>query len=198
MGEKTGSKQHALVEPPLLISSSALYAFFVGPRWAWGTFWGYTIYVSHWQHGPRGEVLAPLASRAGMGRQRQEATDFGERLAALRRQRGLTQVELAARIQATQRSISYYESPGGHAPASVLVKLAQALDVSTDELLGVTRSRKRVLKGESPRDLQLWRRFQLLVQLPDRDQKAVMRMINSLASANGLVNRPGKEGTSAR
>lgn len=133
-----------------------------------------------------------------MGRQRQEATDFGERLAALRKQRGLTQVELAARIEATQRSISYYESPAGHAPAGVLVKLAQALEVSTDELLGVTRPRKRVLKGESPRDLQLWRRFQLLVQLPDRDQKAVMRMINSLAIANGLIDRPRKEGTSGR
>lgn len=133
-----------------------------------------------------------------MARQRQEATDFGERLAALRRQRGLTQVELAERIGATQRSISYYESPSGHAPAPVLGKLAQALEVSADELLGLSPRRKRAAKKETARDLQLWKRFQLLVHLPDRDQKAVMRMINSLAIANGLVKRQGKEGTTGR
>ena len=80
----------------------------------------------------------------------------------------------------------------------MLSKIAEVLGVSTDEILGVRALRPKKTKAETPRNQQLWKRFQLLVDLPDRDQKAVMRMINSLAIANGLVKRPGKEGTSGR
>jgi len=135
-----------------------------------------------------------------MTRQKQDLTRFGERLAAIRKGKGITQVELAEKIGTTQRSISYYESATGHAPAPILAKLALALEVSADELLGIKAPREsRAQKNkEAPKNQQLWKRFQLLVQLPERDQKAVMRMINSLASAKGLGKRSRAEATTSR
>lgn len=103
----------------------------------------------------------------------------------LRMARGLTQTQLAEMIDSSQRAISRYETVAELPPAAVLVKLAQSLDVSADELLGLKMPRKR----PEPRDEQdpelrrLWKRFQLVRALPDKDQRAVIRLINSLVSA---------------
>ena len=55
----------------------------------------------------------------------------------LRSQRGLTQTQLAELIDSTQRCISRYETVAELPPASVIVQLAQALKVTTDELFGL-------------------------------------------------------------
>jgi transcriptional regulator with XRE-family HTH domain len=67
--------------------------------------------------------------------------EFGERLTALRKARGSTQVQIAERIVSTQRAVSRYETVADRAPAPVLAKLAAALGVNTDELLGGKRTR---------------------------------------------------------
>ena len=72
-----------------------------------------------------------------MPRKKKEDSNFGPRLTALRKARGLTQIQLAQAAGSTQRSISYYENDDGVPPASIVVVLAKALKVSTDELLGL-------------------------------------------------------------
>lgn len=158
---------------------------------------GYTKNVFGVQPSHRASPKVAVASASRMTRHKQPATDFGERLASIRRTKGVTQVQLAEMIGATQRAISYYESPKGHAPAPVIAKLAQALDVTADELLGISTSRRAKGPRKADVDPRLWKRFMLLTSLPERDQKAVMRMITSLASANGLIKRR-KEGTTGR
>jgi transcriptional regulator with XRE-family HTH domain len=107
----------------------------------------------------------------------------------------VTQVELAKTIGSSQANISYYESDRGQAPPLVLAKIARALGVSTDEILGLDPIRLRKPR-EKPIDKRLWNRFQLLTHLPERDQKAVMRMINSLAQANGFTKKRGRTAVS--
>lgn len=114
--------------------------------------------------------------------QKREATDFGERLIRLRKARGLTQVELAEAIGGTQRSISYYENHASYPPAPALIALAKALRVSTDELLGV-KATKAVREEVNAEERRLWKKFQQVGDLPERDQRAVLRLINSLAGA---------------
>jgi transcriptional regulator with XRE-family HTH domain len=116
-----------------------------------------------------------------MTRRRQPPSDFGRRLIAIRKARGLTQVQLAEAIGSSQRAISYYESETGHAPAPVIVQLARALDVSADELLGLQTVRV-AKKKESPEKRRLWKKFQKLQSLPIKDQRAVIRLLNSLAT----------------
>jgi DNA-binding XRE family transcriptional regulator len=48
-----------------------------------------------------------------MPRRWNREASFGKRLIALRKARGITQVELAKTLGTTQRTISYYENEGG-------------------------------------------------------------------------------------
>jgi transcriptional regulator with XRE-family HTH domain len=115
-------------------------------------------------------------------------TTFGPQLIALRKARGLTQVQLAELAGTTQRAISYYENDAGYPPAPALVALARALEVTTDVLLGV-KPPKVDRYGEDSETRRLWKRFQHVTTLPDRDQKAVIRLINSLVTLSGAKQR---------
>jgi len=111
------------------------------------------------------------------------ASKFGERLAALRQARGLTQVQLADKIGSTQRAISRYETIADRAPAPVLAKLAKALGVTTDELLGVKRTRAAKTLTDDPEARRLWKKFQQVMTLPEKDRRAIIRLVNSLVTA---------------
>lgn len=117
-----------------------------------------------------------------MPRKKYGETSFGQRLTALRKARGLTQVQLARLANTTQRAVSYYENEAGFPPAPAVIQLARALRITTDELLGVKTPKIDHLNddGESRR---LWRRFRQMAALPDRDRRAVIRLINSLVSS---------------
>jgi transcriptional regulator with XRE-family HTH domain len=63
---------------------------------------------------------------------------LGERLSAVRQQRGLTQAEVARRAHLPQQAISRLErGDRSHVRSDVLARLALALDVSADVLLGL-------------------------------------------------------------
>jgi transcriptional regulator with XRE-family HTH domain len=115
-----------------------------------------------------------------MARKKAGDQAFAKRLAAIRRLRGMTQIDLAEAAGTTQRAVSYYENAFGFPPAPQLVALAKALHVTTDELLGV-KSIKPDARAEDPETRRLWKKFQQVSELPDKDQRAVIRLINSLA-----------------
>ena len=127
----------------------------------------------------------------GMPRRKKEDTSFGPRLTAIRKARGMTQVQLAKATGSTQRSISYYENDDGIPPASVVIALAKALQVSADELLGIKPP--RVEPADDSESKRLWKRFQMIAALPEKDQRAVIRLINSLVAA-APVRRSGAQG----
>ena len=56
-----------------------------------------------------------------MPRKKYGETSFGERLQAIRKARGLTQVQLAEAAGTTQRAISYYETEAGFPPAPAVI-----------------------------------------------------------------------------
>lgn len=76
-------------------------------------------------------------------RKTEVSENFGQRLAELRKAAGYTQVELAAELGITQRMVAYYEAPNANAPAHLLPRLAEALGVGVDVLLG-TKAPKRI------------------------------------------------------
>jgi transcriptional regulator with XRE-family HTH domain len=119
---------------------------------------------------------------ADVPRKNEPKTDFGARLVALRTAAGMTQVQLAETIGSSQRMISHYESTPGHPTAPVVAKLAQALDVTTDELLGLKSQRATKAAKQSPEVQRLWKKFQKLLTLPEKDRRAVIRLLNSLAT----------------
>ena len=60
---------------------------------------------------------------------------IGPRIAALRRERGMSQAELASRIRVSPSALGMYEQGRREPSAEVLVALARSLDVTTDFLL---------------------------------------------------------------
>jgi transcriptional regulator with XRE-family HTH domain len=119
-----------------------------------------------------------------MPRFRKPGSPFGARLVEIRKRRGLSQIELARRIGSTQRAISYYEVEAQFPPADVVVQLAQALRVPSDELLGLKPLRD-ASQGHDPDPERLWRKFRKILDLPEKDQRAISRMIHSLAASRG-------------
>ena len=72
---------------------------------------------------------------------------FGERLSALRKERGITQVQLAETLGVSQQAITAYEGGQRRVPISTLPLLAETLDISIEELIGTPAkrsARKRV------------------------------------------------------
>lgn len=109
-------------------------------------------------------------------------TAFGKRLVVFRQARGLTQIQLAKAAGTTQRAISYYETEADFPPAPALITLARVLRVSVDELLGLKPAK---LDEGNAQKRRLWKRFQRMESLPERDQRAVIRLINSLVASSG-------------
>lgn len=61
---------------------------------------------------------------------------FSENLRSLREEAGLTQQDLADRLQTTQRKVSYWESGKVEPDLENLWRLADFFDTSVDDLIG--------------------------------------------------------------
>lgn len=108
----------------------------------------------------------------------------GQRLARLRKERGFTQVELAEQLGTRQTLITAYETDRRALSAEMAVRLALALDVSTDDLLH-PKVRKKAAKKPS---LKIVRRMEQIEQLPESKQTFILTALDSLlrgASARG-------------
>jgi transcriptional regulator with XRE-family HTH domain len=103
---------------------------------------------------------------------------IGERLARLRKERGITQVEMAELLGVSQPNVSDYERGELRLHGELLAKLARILKVSADEILGLETSRP----ARAPRDRRLLRRLQDLDRLSKRDRDALMRTLDAFLS----------------
>ena len=101
----------------------------------------------------------------------------GRRIARLRKARGLTQAELAQALGTIQAVVSDYESERRRLHAEAIVKVAQALAVSTDELLGTHGPKGAAGEALS---LRFVRRLQKLNELPRARQKLVLQTLDTL------------------
>lgn len=109
---------------------------------------------------------------------------FGLRLRGVRRDRGLTQRELAKSSGLSHRMIAYYEQDDAQPPGAIVVALARALHVSTDELLGLKTPPSQI----SLRASRLRKRLQTVEQLPPEDQRAVLKFVDSLRLARAKLD----------
>lgn len=67
--------------------------------------------------------------------------EFKTRLKELRKQKSLTQEQLAKRLWVTKSIVSAYELGTRFPSLDVLIKLAYTFNVSTDYLLGINKKR---------------------------------------------------------
>ncbi len=112
-------------------------------------------------------------------------TDFGKRLATIRKAKGFTQQALGSSIGVSKRVIAYYEGETKFPPAHLLIPIAKALRISSDELLGI----KEIKEQNNPEYAPLWRKLNSVSSLPQKDQKALLYYLDALLQK---VSTPGR------
>ena len=104
---------------------------------------------------------------------------MGQRVARLRKAKGITQGQLAELLGVSQSVVSDYERGELRLHAEVIVQLSSILGVSADELLGLAETASEPQSGWVPR---LAKKARQIEKLPQRDQEALMRTINAYLS----------------
>lgn len=116
---------------------------------------------------------------------------FGRRLAATRKERGVTQAQLGEAVGVSNRVIAYYETESDQPPGALLVDLCKALKISADELLGI----KTPKEPRDPKSARLMNRLKKVAELPPAKQRAVLQHIDGLIAAEkeAKKSRPRKK-----
>lgn len=122
--------------------------------------------------------FTPYGEQAMAGRPPSgEAPLFGRRLASLRKERGLSQQELAKGLGVKLSLVAYYERRAKNPTLEVANKIARFFDVPISTLLD--DEAPRTSKKRGPRS-HLEDRFERLKKLPRAKQDLVMRMIDAV------------------
>jgi transcriptional regulator with XRE-family HTH domain len=109
--------------------------------------------------------------------------DLGMRVAQARKERNITQVQLAATLGIAQQTLAHYEGGRLRLPASLLPALAQELQLPVEALLGQPSTAKAAAKrGPAPK---LAQQMERISALPKMQQKFVMQMIETVLAQQG-------------
>jgi transcriptional regulator with XRE-family HTH domain len=109
--------------------------------------------------------------------------ELGARIAEARKERNITQVQLAATLGIAQQTLAHYEGGRLRLPASLLPALAQELQVPVETLLGQPSSAKAPAKrGPAPKLLQ---HLERISALPKPRQRAVLDVIEAMLAQHG-------------
>ncbi len=109
--------------------------------------------------------------------EREFFVQLGARVAQLRKQSGITQVQLAESLELSQAAITAYESGARRVPVSMLPTLARILGVSVEELIGEQPSAAVRKRGPAPKFQQQLERINAL---PKSKQKFVMQVLETV------------------
>ncbi|HET7931092.1 MAG TPA: helix-turn-helix transcriptional regulator [Rhodanobacteraceae bacterium] len=118
----------------------------------------------------------PTSTVAISKQERSFIVAFGERVAALRKERGLTQVQLADLLGTSQQTVTAYENGTRRVPITTLPLLAHTLGTSIEELIGGD-ARRNAKRGPSPKIQQ---QLERVSQLPRARQRMVSEVLDSL------------------
>ena len=107
---------------------------------------------------------------------------LGERIAELRKARGITQVQLAELLGVSQQTVQAYEVGRRRIQVSSLPVVARLFSVSLEELFGEGKGRA----GKRGPASQLQRSIDRISELPRTKQKFVIEMLDArVAQAHG-------------
>ncbi len=109
----------------------------------------------------------------------QDLTPFvklGQRVATLRNEQDLTQLQLAELLGISQQHLASFEVGRRKIPANLLPRLAQLYGITVDALLGATD--KKLQKRGPASKLQM--QVEQISRLPKSKQRFVMEMLDTV------------------
>ena len=105
----------------------------------------------------------------------------GDRIQKIRKQKGLTQTEVATQVGTTRESVAAYESGRVRLSDDMLARFSIALNTSADQILGLS-----ALPTEEPPAMRIMRRVRLIEQLPLAKQKVLLQTIDGFLKGEGI------------
>ena len=99
---------------------------------------------------------------------------LGNRIQELRKKAGLTQQELAKKIEISHPQIVRYENKNVQPPADVLAKIANVFGVSIDYLVFGNTSDKA---QQTLKDAELIKQFEKIDNLPEEEKETILKVI---------------------
>ncbi|UIL81648.1 helix-turn-helix domain-containing protein [Escherichia coli] len=102
---------------------------------------------------------------------------LGARIAQARKEQQLTQTQLAEQLGIAQQTMAHYEGGKLKVSAALLPQLAQILNLSLDELLGLPAPRRSSKRGPASR---LEQQIEIISQLPRTKQKLVSEILDNV------------------
>ncbi len=111
-----------------------------------------------------------------------DITDFHQRLRHLRTARKLTQTRMSELLGVSPRVYTRWENGDATPLFGTVVKIADILDVSLDELAG----RKETNGDAHIHNPELHRLYKKVDQLSDEDQKALLIVLDSLVKRSRI------------
>jgi transcriptional regulator with XRE-family HTH domain len=121
------------------------------------------------------------AAMAISNEEREFFVALGERITALRKARGITQVQLAETLGVSQQTVQAYEVGRRRIQVSALPVVAKALSVSLEALFGESERGNRK-RGPASR---LQQQVDLIGQLPKTRQRFVSDMLDTVLAQSG-------------
>ena len=109
-----------------------------------------------------------------------EAPLFGQRLAAVRRERGLSQEAFASALGTTRANVAYYERSAKNPTLDFIRRCAEVLDIPPSELVGPAEANAAGRK-RGPKSV-LEQRFEEVSKLPRSRQKEIIKVVDALLS----------------
>ena len=110
------------------------------------------------------------------------APPFGQRLAAARKRRGLSQEELADLLGTTRVMVGYYERRAKNPTLEFIERAADVLKVSVGELAGRA---ERPAKRQPGKTAKIERQFAEIRKLPRTQQKFLSKLLDGVLQRTG-------------
>lgn len=110
----------------------------------------------------------------------QDSRPVGERIAEIRKSRGLTQENLAAIIGIARVTLADYERGRSRIYDEMIVRIAGALNVTTDRILGCKKQEeiKEIVS------LRYTKRIREIEGMPEHDKRSILKTLDDLIKAN--------------
>jgi transcriptional regulator with XRE-family HTH domain len=111
-------------------------------------------------------------------------SDIGMNIKRLRKSHGLTQVELAEKLNATQKVVTSYENNRRTPTLEKLEKLSEIFGVSIDEIVGKKQIAVKEQIKHRHGNSRTARGQQLYEKLPPAEQRSILKQIKALVANN--------------
>jgi len=111
---------------------------------------------------------------------------FNKNLSIFRKQKGLSQKDLAKLLNVSHRMITYYENEAKNIPFDKLHAIAEVLKINPADLVTPIKNKKK--ESVANIDTKLLKKLIKIKNLPDRDQRSISNYINALIEKNEKKN----------